>query len=207
MIRRLTSHDEAEVMPPPESKAKLTKAEIELIKRWIDEGAVYEPLWSFSVLVAPPVPIVAKTLNPVDAFLEAELARQSQMPNAEADRPTLIRRVAFALTGLPPTLKEVDAYLADNAPGGHERMVDRYLASPRYGEEMAGTGSTSSATPTPTACTSTTNAASGRIATGSCGHSTKTSGSTRLPSNNSRATCCRTRRKTNSSPRASTAAT
>ena len=139
LIRRITSTEPDSVMPPPDSHKTLTAEQKAILKRWVEEGAVYEPHWAFKPITLPGVPASTgrKGGNPVDAFLDERLTQLKLAVNAEADRPTLIRRVAFALTGLPPTLKEVDAYLADKADGAYERMVDRYLASPRYGEEMA----------------------------------------------------------------------
>jgi hypothetical protein len=138
-IRRIFSDEQTEVMPPADSHKKLTAAQKATLKRWVSEGATYEPHWSFAGLTKPAVPraVGPSIRNPVDAFLADRYARAGLTPNPEADRPTLIRRVSFALTGLPPTPKEVDAFLTDTNPGAYERMVDRYLASPRFGEEMA----------------------------------------------------------------------
>jgi uncharacterized protein DUF1553/uncharacterized protein DUF1549/cytochrome c len=135
--RRVTSIDDDEMMPPPASNKKLTAAERELLKRWIEQGALYQKHWAFEPIVRPPVPGDAKGLSPIDAFLNRRLEQAGLTPQPEADRETLIRRVAFALTGLPPTIDETDAFLNDDGDGGYERMVDRYLQSPRYGEEMA----------------------------------------------------------------------
>ncbi len=134
-VKRVLSTDAKEVMPPPDSHKKLTDAQKQVLKRWVEEGAVYEQHWSFTPLVTPPVPQGAA--NPVDAFLNEALAKKGLTPNPEADKPTLIRRVAFTLTGLPPTPKEVDEFIADTKPGAYERMVERYFASPHHGEEMA----------------------------------------------------------------------
>jgi mono/diheme cytochrome c family protein len=134
-LKRIFSADAKEVMPPPDSHKTLTVAQKNVLKRWVEEGAVYEQHWSFAPLAAPPVPKGAA--NPIDAFLNDALAKKGLVANAEADKPTLVRRVAFALTGLPPTPKEVDEFAADTQPGAYERMVDRYFASPHHGEEMA----------------------------------------------------------------------
>jgi hypothetical protein len=134
LVRRILSADESEVMPPPGGHKKLTAEQKATLKRWVEQGGEYEPHWSFAPIVKP----ATKTDgNPVDAFLDATLAKRGLTPNPEADRPTLVRRVSFALTGLPPTPKQVDEFLADTKPGAYERMVDRYLASPQHGEEMA----------------------------------------------------------------------
>ncbi|MCE9531097.1 MAG: PSD1 and planctomycete cytochrome C domain-containing protein [Planctomycetes bacterium] len=136
-IRRIFATNEAEVMPPLDSHKKLTPEQKAILKRWVEEGAVYEPHWAFTPIAKPAVPKANGLTNPIDAFLGERLASLKLAANEEADRPTLIRRVSFTLTGLPPTLKEVDAYLADQKEGAYERMVDRYLASPHYGETMA----------------------------------------------------------------------
>ena len=136
---RIVSDDPDAVMPPPDSHKKLTPAQKATIRAWIEQGARYQQHWSFEPVrkVDPPTSPTAAGRNPIDAFLKDRLAKLGLTPGPEADRPTLIRRAAFALTGLPPTPAEVDAFVADAAPGAYERVVDRYLASPRFGEEMA----------------------------------------------------------------------
>ena len=140
-IRRIASTDETEAMPPPGPHKPLTPAQKGTLTRWVAAGAVYEPHWSFTKLAAPPVPPNANVQwtvrNPIDAFLNERLAKAGRTPTAEADKPTLLRRVSFALTGLPPTPKEVEAFEADKNPDAYGRMVDRYLAKPQFGEEMA----------------------------------------------------------------------
>jgi mono/diheme cytochrome c family protein len=136
VIQRVFSDDPDEVMPPKSSHVTLKAAEKELLKRWIAEGAVFQKHWSFEAPTKVAVPN-AGSGNPIDAFLVDRLRREKLSPSLEADRPTLIRRVAFATTGLPPTIAEVDQFLNDTSPDAYERMVDRYLASVRYGEEMA----------------------------------------------------------------------
>ena len=131
---RILSTDPDEIMPPPKSHKTLTDAQKKTLKRWIEEGAVYERHWSLERPVKPAVPAEGR---PIDHFLAAPLAAKQLALQPEADRATLIRRVAFTLTGLPPTLAEVDAFEKDGSPGAYEAMVDRYLQSPRYGEEMA----------------------------------------------------------------------
>jgi hypothetical protein len=132
--QRITSTDRDTVMPPPDSNKKLTAAQKETIRKWIEQGAKYQKHWSFEPIVRhEPKP----GANPIDSFLLARLTREKLTLTPEADRETLIRRVSFALTGLPPTVKEVDQFLADRSPNAYEKMVDRYLASPRFGEEMA----------------------------------------------------------------------
>jgi len=134
--RRVNSDDETERMPPPESNKSLTAAEKDLLKRWVEQGAAYQKHWSFEPIQRPAVP-QSDEKQAIDAFLDARLVQERLAPQAEADRETLIRRVAFTLTGLPPTIAEIDEYLADSSSNAYERMVDRYLASHRYGEEMA----------------------------------------------------------------------
>ncbi len=134
---RITSADPDTVMPPADSNKKLTPAHKEIIRRWIEQGARYQNHWSFEPIRRPAVPAVAGAATAIDAFLLDRLRKAGLTPEPEADRETLIRRVAFTLTGLPPTLKEVDAFLADRSPKAYENLLDRYLASPRYGEEMA----------------------------------------------------------------------
>ena len=137
LIKRLLTKDPEEVMPPPESHKKLTQAQVDTLRRWIAEGAPYRKHWSFEVPVRPEVPAAAKGASPIDAFLGAEMTKHGLTAGPEADPERLIRRVTLDLTGLPPTPAEVDAFLKDTAPGAYERVVDRLLGSPRYGEHMA----------------------------------------------------------------------
>jgi hypothetical protein len=139
-FRRLTSDDPEEKMPPPKSGMALTAAQVELIKRWIAQGAVYQKHWSLiapGVVDVPPVNGRAWPRNPIDQFILARIEGEGLQPSAEADRVTLIRRVTLDLTGLPPTPGEVDAFVADQSTGAYEKVVDRLLASQRYGERMA----------------------------------------------------------------------
>ena len=138
--QRINSEDPNEVMPPPATKKKLTAAQKEILRQWIEQGAAYQKHWAFEAPVAPELPKVKNEgwlRNPVDRFILARLEKEGLAPHAEANRTTLIRRVAFTLTGLPPTIKEIAEFEADQSPQAYENMVDRYLASPRYGEEMA----------------------------------------------------------------------
>src|SRR5688572_30504767 len=136
LIRRILSTDEDEMMPPKEGKKRLTDAQKDILKRWIEQGAKYQKHWAFEPIQKPAPPQVAGAAHPVDAFLLARLQQAGLTPQGEADKETLIRRVAFALTGLPPAVNEVDEFLADTAPNAYEQMVDRYLQSPHFGEEM-----------------------------------------------------------------------
>ena len=140
LVRRITESDPDERMPPRDSGLELTKSQVETLRRWIAEGATYEKHWSLIPPRRPEPPAVrdaAWPLNPIDRFVLARLESENLRPSPEAAKETLIRRLSLDLTGLPPALDEVDAFLADDAPGAYERLVDRLLASPRYGERMA----------------------------------------------------------------------
>ena len=137
---RITSDDEFEMMPPADSDKELTPEQIELLTRWIDQGAEYTPHWAF----IPPKrtePTAtdpgAWARNPIDRFVLAGLQRNGLEPSSEADKETLIRRVSLDLTGLPPTPAEIDAFLADRSPEAYEKVVDRLIASPHFGEHAA----------------------------------------------------------------------
>ncbi len=140
ILNRVVSKDPDEVMPPPKDHKQLKPEQVALLKRWISEGAEYQGHWAFQKPVRPAVPAVAGLAagsNPVDAFIRERLKTEGLQPSPEADRAILLRRVSMDLTGLPPTLAEMDEFLADNRPGAYEAAVDRLLASPRYGEMMA----------------------------------------------------------------------
>ena len=140
--KRLTTSDADERMPPEKFKKPLSPAEIDLLGRWIDAGAPWGKHWAYETPVRPPVPRLATAaapgdVHPIDAFIRARLAREGLDLSEEAPRETLLRRVTLALTGLPPAPEEVDAFVTDAAPDAYERVVDRLLSSPRYGERMA----------------------------------------------------------------------
>jgi hypothetical protein len=138
LVIRTSSTEADEQMPPPEAQRKLKPAEIALLKRWVAEGAPWSEHWSFLPIAKAAVPSTPqKNPAPIDAFIRARLQAEGLQPAPEADRERLLRRVTLDLTGLPPTPAETDAFLADNAPGAYERVVDRLLASPHYGERMA----------------------------------------------------------------------
>lgn len=128
-------------MPPPTSGIEpVTPHELSVLKRWIESGGEYRKHWAYEPPKTPATPKVSNpkwVRNPIDAFVLAELDRAGLSPEPEADRETLIRRASLTLTGLPPTPKEIDAFVADKKPGAYERLVDRLLASPRYGEHQA----------------------------------------------------------------------
>ncbi|MDP6468819.1 MAG: PSD1 and planctomycete cytochrome C domain-containing protein [Pirellulaceae bacterium] len=138
---RMVSEDDDERMPPPDSNKTVTPEEVELIRRWIEQGAAYQSHWSFVPLakVTPPPASAQRVVNDIDRFVLARLERDGFQPSPQADRRTLIRRVTLDLTGLPPTPDEVDAFVNDQKPTdvAYERVVDRLLKSPRYGEHMA----------------------------------------------------------------------
>ncbi|MDR3637126.1 MAG: PSD1 and planctomycete cytochrome C domain-containing protein [Isosphaeraceae bacterium] len=139
IVRRIFTEDPAEVMPPPAARKPLSPQQKETLKHWVAGGAKYERHWSFEspAKAEPPRVEGAPIRNPIDAFITDRLRREGLALAPEADRETLIRRVAFALTGLPPTPQEVDVFLGDSSSRAYENMVERYLFSPRYGEEMA----------------------------------------------------------------------
>ena len=142
LFRRITSTDPAYRMPPPESKLSMSEAEIRTIERWIEGGAEWEDRhWSFVPLAETNVPASGDgwARGPIDRFTHARLEAEPLAPAAEASREQLIRRVTFDLTGLPPTIAEVNAFLADKRPGAYERLVDGLLARPAYGERMTQT--------------------------------------------------------------------
>jgi len=140
--RRISADDPDEVMPPPKANKSLTAAEKETIRKWIESGAEWMAHWSFRPPEAAPAPGVkpewkSHVRNDIDRYVLAELEGSGLEPSPEASRRTLIRRVTFDLTGLPPTPEEVDAFLQDDEPGAFARVVDRLLASEHYGERMA----------------------------------------------------------------------
>jgi hypothetical protein len=137
MWRRITTTDESELMPPAESHKTLSAKEKEIIRLWIEQGAIYQKHWAFEDLAKSELPLNETATHPIDAFIASRLAEHSLKLAPEAERETLIRRVAFTLTGLPPTVEEVDLFLEDSSADAYEKMVDRYLASQRFGEEMA----------------------------------------------------------------------
>ena len=141
LVRRVFSADPDEVMPPPESKLSLTDGERETLRRWIAEGAAYEKHWAYQPLPeGVTVPEVAGQSWPrddIDRFILARLESEGLAPSPEVPRDRWLRRVTFDLTGLPPTPEEIDAFLADQAPEAYERIADRLLASPHFGERMA----------------------------------------------------------------------
>ncbi|MBM3800805.1 MAG: DUF1553 domain-containing protein [Acidimicrobiia bacterium] len=140
LYRRVSSKDEALRMPPVYSDRKLTEPQIELLKTWIEQGAQWQQHWSLIPPKRPPLPAVKNSgwvRNGIDSFVLQRLEREGLAPSPEAERATLLRRVTLDLTGLPPTPSETNAFLSDKTPSAYEKVVDRLLASPRYGERMA----------------------------------------------------------------------
>jgi hypothetical protein len=137
-FHRILSNDPKYMMPSPESHHTLTAQEKAILIKWIKDGAVYKPHWAFVKPIKPDVPNADGTINnPIDNFILAKLKQQKLQPSKEADKELLLRRVTLDLTGLPPTIKEIDDFLKDNSPNAYEKQVDRLLASPHYGEKMA----------------------------------------------------------------------
>jgi hypothetical protein len=140
VAHRILSTDKTYMMPTPASHLSLTAEEKAILLKWIDQGAKYKPHWAFvkpEKKNAPDVKQKEWTKNEIDQYVLARLEKEGLAPSVEADKETLIRRVSFDLTGLPPSMYEIDAFLTDNSPDAYEKMVDRFLQSPRYGERMA----------------------------------------------------------------------
>ena len=138
LMVRITTADEGEVMPPPESHKELKPHEVDVLREWIKQGARYEQHWAYRKLAWPGLPTVTGTIrNPIDNFIQSNLRKSGAEPANETDRITLLRRLSFDLTGLPPTPDEVRAFLNDESIDAYEKVVDRLLKSPHYGERMA----------------------------------------------------------------------
>lgn len=140
LYRRITATDEDEVMPPPDAEVQLEPEQKELLRAWIEQGAAWQKHWAFLPPTRPAEPEVALrgwVRNPIDRFVLARLEAARLQPSAEADRRTLARRLSLDLTGLPPDPAEVEAFVADPRPDAYERLIDRWIASPHYGEHRA----------------------------------------------------------------------
>src|SRR5262245_11445382 len=141
LVRRIFATESKEVMPPPASKKKLTDAERQLLRRWIEEGATYEQHWAFVKPQRPPLPEVrgqrSEVRNPIDLFIRTRLENEGLQPSPEADRYTLARRAALDLTGLPPALEEVARFVNDRSADAFDKYVDHLLGKPAYGEHWA----------------------------------------------------------------------
>jgi hypothetical protein len=137
LIARILSDDPNAVMPPPASKKTVTDEQKAILRQWIEQGAEYEPHWSFITPTRPELPAVKNAQwgrNAIDRFVLTQLEAAGLEPAPEADRPTLARRLSFDLTGLPPVPEEVEAFVNDTAPDAYERYVDRLLDKPQWGE-------------------------------------------------------------------------
>jgi len=140
LIRRIFATDPDDQMPPPDSQLKLSVVEKDLLLRWVAQGAEFKPHWSLIPVekISPPrMQNKSWPRNPIDKFVLAKLEAENLSPAPAAPRETVLRRLAFDLTGLPPTLEELDAFLADTSNHAYERAVGQYLSSPAYGEWMA----------------------------------------------------------------------
>ena len=137
LLARLRETDATKKMPPPKSAKKLNEREIRLIEKWVAQGANFEGHWSFEPVRVTEEKAAAPGANEIDWFIGKKLLAAGVGAVAQADKRTLLRRLSFDLTGLPPTPGEMDAFLADNSPGAYERQVERLLASPRHAERLA----------------------------------------------------------------------
>src|SRR4051794_29886581 len=140
LIQRIVDADPDHHIPPPNSGKALTANQVETLRRWVADGAKWQGHWPFLPPRRPAVPEVTDRpwpRNPIDPVLLARLDRKGLKPSPEADRFALIRRLSLDLTGLPPTIDEVDSFVGDHRPDAYERLVDRLLASTHYGERMA----------------------------------------------------------------------
>ncbi|MBL8174387.1 MAG: DUF1549 domain-containing protein, partial [Bryobacterales bacterium] len=139
IVDRVFTSNSARLMPPKYAHKELTPTQKNIIRQWVAEGAAYEGHWAYQPVRRPEVPALtaATVRNPIDAFVQQRLAREGLKPSPEASKRTLIRRVTFDLTGLPPTPAEVAAFEIDTAPDAYEKLIDRLLDSPRYAEKQA----------------------------------------------------------------------
>ncbi|MCL4786227.1 MAG: DUF1553 domain-containing protein [Verrucomicrobia bacterium] len=140
LIKRVLTDDEDELMPPPAAKRPLTGEQKEILRRWIAEGAAYQPHWAFLKPTKPPLPRVREAAwprNGIDRFVLARLEQENLKPSPRADQHTLVRRLYLDLIGLPPTPEQADGFVNDASPDAYERLVDKLLASPHYGERWA----------------------------------------------------------------------
>ncbi|KAB2661248.1 MAG: DUF1553 domain-containing protein [Verrucomicrobia bacterium] len=140
LVERVLSKDPDEIMPPPKGGKPLSAEQIRLLKQWVAQGAPWKQHWSFVAPDRPPLPTVRDARwprNDLDRFVLARLEKEGIAPAPEADKATLVRRATLDLTGLPPTIEEVDAFFADRSSDAYEKLVDRLLAAPQYGERMA----------------------------------------------------------------------
>ena len=140
LVHRIVSEDDDYMMPPSESNLVLSDYEQALLKKWVDQGAEWKEHWAFTPPVRPELPAVSDeewASQPIDQFVLARLDRDGIAPSEQADKERLLRRVTFDLTGLPPTIEEIDAFLSDTSDDAYEEVVDRLLGSVAYAERMA----------------------------------------------------------------------
>ena len=137
LIKRISSHDPEERMPPAKTNKILTEREVALLSKWIDQGAEYKTHWSLIDPSSPVIPEGRIDAQPIDRFVEARLEARGLQPASAASRESLIRRASYVLTGLPPTPEDVNAFLSDTAPDAFEKVIDKLLASPGFGERWA----------------------------------------------------------------------
>ena len=141
LYRHIASSDPDEIMPPPSLKRPLSNSQIEMLKRWIEEGAKWGEHWAFAKLTSPTPPpagaLAQRVVNPIDNFVFARLKKDGLAPSPEAPRETLVRRVTLDLTGLPPTIEEATAFSDDPSPLAYEKLLDRLFGSAAFGERMA----------------------------------------------------------------------
>lgn len=139
-IKRVFTHDPDEVMPPPAAKMTISDTQKQTLRNWVASGAEYAPHWAFvapKMPAVPPLKEAKRAANPIDNFILARLEKAGLAPSPETDRYTLVRRVSLDLIGLPPTPQEADSFVKDTAPDAYEKLIDRLLASPQYGERWA----------------------------------------------------------------------
>ncbi len=138
VFHRIISDDPEYQMPPPDSKLSLTANEIAIITKWIEQGSEWKPHWSFLTIEKPSVPATSwDVINPIDNFIQSALVEQGLSPNPTADKERLLRRVTLDLTGLPPTIEEMDDFLADNNEDAYEKIIDRLLKTEAHAERLA----------------------------------------------------------------------
>lgn len=139
LMHRVQSHDPDLIMPPPDTGHMVSAEEIQLLRTWIEQGAEYEKHWSFTPpkSIEPPSTSNDWSRHPIDIFIYQRLTEVGLEPNAEADKPRLLRRVSLDLTGLPPTLEQADAFLADQSENAFEKIVDQLLEAEAFGEHWA----------------------------------------------------------------------
>jgi len=140
LLKLIVSPDDDERMPPPKTGKRLSKEQADLLRQWIEQGAKWKPHWAYIPPERPAIPSIKNKhwpKNEIDYFILARLEKEKLKPSSEADKNTLIRRVTIDLTGLPPTISELDQFLSDKSPRAYEKLVDRLLASPHFGERLA----------------------------------------------------------------------